>query len=53
MLNVAFPSIGTEPHASASGLQWVIDVYPLVLASLLLPEATADRLAADGSSGSG
>ena len=52
MLNVAFPSIGTEPHASASGLQWVIDVYPLVLAPLL-PEANADRLAADGPSGSG
>ena len=44
IVNVAIPSIRTELHASASELQWVIDVYTLVLASLLLlAGATADR----------
>jgi EmrB/QacA subfamily drug resistance transporter len=44
IVNVAIPSIRTELHASASELQWVIDVYTLVLASLLLLSgATADR----------
>ena len=36
IVNVAIPSIRTELHASASQLQWVIDVYTLVLASLLM-----------------
>ncbi|MDT5397100.1 MAG: hypothetical protein QOK33_331, partial [Mycobacterium sp.] len=27
IVNVAIPSIRTELHASASQLQWVIDVY--------------------------
>jgi hypothetical protein len=44
IVNVAIPSIRTELHGSASQLQWVIDVYTLVLASLLLLSgATADR----------
>src|SRR5271167_4751103 len=44
IVNVAIPSLRTELHASASQLQWVIDVYTLVLASLLLlAGATADR----------
>ncbi|MCW2687359.1 MAG: drug resistance transporter, EmrB/QacA subfamily [Mycobacterium sp.] len=44
IVNVAIPSIRTQLHASASQLQWVIDVYTLVLASLLLLSgATADR----------
>jgi EmrB/QacA subfamily drug resistance transporter len=44
IVNVAIPSIRTELHASTSELQWVIDVYTLVLASLLmLSGATADR----------
>jgi EmrB/QacA subfamily drug resistance transporter len=44
IVNVAIPSIRTELHASASQLQWVIDVYTLVLAALLLLSgATADR----------
>ena len=44
IVNVAIPSIRTELHASPSQLQWVIDVYTLVLASLLLLSgATADR----------
>ena len=45
IVNVAIPSIRTELGASASQLQWVIDIYTLVLASLLLLSgATADRL---------
>ncbi len=45
IVNVALPSIGREFHASVSGLQWTIDAYTLVLASLLmLSGSTADRL---------
>jgi EmrB/QacA subfamily drug resistance transporter len=45
IVNVALPSIGRELHASVSGLQWTIDAYTLVLASLLmLSGATADRI---------
>jgi MFS family permease len=45
IVNVALPSIGRQFHASVSGLQWTIDAYTLVLASLLmLSGATADRL---------
>src|ERR1044072_276368 len=36
IVNVALPSIGRELHASVSGLQWTIDAYALVLASLLM-----------------
>ena len=36
IVNVALPAIHRELHASVSGLQWVIDAYTLVLASLLL-----------------
>jgi EmrB/QacA subfamily drug resistance transporter len=44
-VNVALPSIGRELHSSLSGLQWVIDAYTLVLASLLmLSGSTADRI---------
>ena len=44
IVNVAIPSIRIELHASGSELQWVIDVYTLVLALLLLLSgATADR----------
>src|SRR4051812_8648357 len=44
IVNVAIPNIRAELHASASQLQWVIDIYTLVLASLLLLSgATADR----------
>src|SRR6202158_3096866 len=44
IVNVAIPAIRTELGASASQLQWVIDIYTLVLASLLLlAGATADR----------
>src|SRR3954452_11376141 len=45
IVNVAIPSIRTDLGASASQLQWVIDVYTLVLASLLLLSgATGDRV---------
>lgn len=44
IVNVAIPSIRTDLHASPSELQWVVDVYTLVLASLLmLSGATGDR----------
>src|SRR3984957_5339869 len=45
IVNVALPSIGRELHAPVSGLQWTIDAYLLVLASLLmLSGSTADRV---------
>jgi EmrB/QacA subfamily drug resistance transporter len=45
IVNVALPSIQRDLHASTSGLQWTIDAYTLVLASLLtLSGSTADRL---------
>ena len=45
IVNVALPSIGRDLHAGVSGLQWTIDAYTLVLASLLmLSGSTADRL---------
>jgi EmrB/QacA subfamily drug resistance transporter len=45
ILNVALPSMQKELHASVSGLQWTIDAYTLVLASLLmLSGSTADRI---------
>jgi EmrB/QacA subfamily drug resistance transporter len=45
IVNVALPAIRTSLHASLSGLQWTIDAYTLVLASLLmLAGSTADRV---------
>ncbi|MFF5024403.1 MFS transporter [Streptomyces collinus] len=45
VLNVALPSMQRELHAETSGLQWTIDAYTLVLASLLmLAGSTADRI---------
>jgi EmrB/QacA subfamily drug resistance transporter len=45
IVNVALPSIHRSFHASLSGLQWTIDAYTLVLASLLmLSGSTADRI---------
>ena len=45
VLNVALPSIQKDLHASVAGLQWTIDGYTLVLASLLmLAGSTADRI---------
>src|ERR1700733_8329942 len=45
IVNAALPSLRTDLHASVSGLQWTIDAYTLVLASLLiLSGSTADRI---------
>ena len=45
IVNIALPSIKTDLHASVSGLQWTLDAYTVVLASLLmLAGSTADRL---------
>ena len=45
IVNVALPSIRRDLNVSLSGLQWTIDAYILVLASLLmLSGSTADRL---------
>ncbi|WP_459961293.1 MFS transporter [Nocardia sp. IFM 10818] len=44
IVNVALPAIRTDLGASVSRLQWIVDVYTLTLASLLmLSGATADR----------
>ncbi|MEU9730389.1 MFS transporter [Streptomyces sp. NPDC048002] len=45
VLNVALPAMQQDLHASTAGLQWTIDSYTLVLASLLmLAGSTADRI---------
>jgi len=45
IVNVALPAIHRSFHASLSQLQWTIDAYTLVLASLLmLSGSTADRI---------
>ncbi|MGW4541477.1 MFS transporter [Streptomyces chartreusis] len=44
-LNVSLPAMQRDLGASTSGLQWTIDAYTLVLASLLmLAGSTADRI---------
>ena len=44
IVNVALPAIGHDLHARVDGLQWTVDAYTLVLASLLmLSGSTADR----------
>src|ERR1700689_5360540 len=45
IVNVALPSIGRELNTGVSGLQWTVDAYTLVLASLLmLSGSMGDRL---------
>ncbi|WP_349632152.1 MFS transporter [Acidithrix sp. C25] len=45
IINVALPSMGRDLRASVSGLQWTVDAYTLVLASLLmLSGSTGDRI---------
>ncbi|MCX5334240.1 MULTISPECIES: MFS transporter [unclassified Streptomyces] len=45
VLNVALPSMQHDLDTTTSGLQWTIDAYTLVLASLLmLAGSTADRI---------
>lgn len=44
VVNVALPSIGAGLHADVSGLQWIVDAYTVVMASLLLLAGSiADR----------
>ncbi|MEO8748851.1 MAG: MFS transporter [Allobranchiibius sp.] len=44
-VNLALPSISRDLHASFAQLQWVLDAYTLVLASLLmLSGSVADRI---------
>jgi EmrB/QacA subfamily drug resistance transporter len=43
-VNIALPSIGQELDAGVSGLQWTVDAYTVVLASLfMLSGSTGDR----------
>jgi EmrB/QacA subfamily drug resistance transporter len=45
IVNIALPAIQRSLHSTLSGLQWTVDAYTLVLASLLmLAGSTADRL---------
>jgi EmrB/QacA subfamily drug resistance transporter len=45
IINVALPSIGHDFSAPVSGLQWTVDAYLLVMASLLmLAGSTGDRV---------
>jgi EmrB/QacA subfamily drug resistance transporter len=45
IVNIALPALRTDLGASVSGLQWTVDAYTLVLASLLvLGGSTADRV---------
>jgi len=45
IINVALPSIGRDFHAAVSGLQWTVDAYLLVMASLLmLSGSVGDRV---------
>ncbi|KAA0023653.1 MFS transporter [Antrihabitans cavernicola] len=45
IVNLALPSIGRDFHASLTELQWTIDAYTLVLASLLmLAGSMGDRI---------
>jgi EmrB/QacA subfamily drug resistance transporter len=48
-LNVALPTLGRELHAGVSSLAWVVDIYVLCFAGLLLPAgALADRFGRKG-----
>jgi len=45
IINVALPAIGRSFHAQVSGLQWTVDAYLLVIASLLmLSGSVGDRV---------
>ncbi len=43
VVNVALPDIRTDLNASLSSLQWVVDAYSLMLASILLTAGLARR----------
>jgi EmrB/QacA subfamily drug resistance transporter len=45
IVNVALPAIQRDLHATVSGLQWILDAYTLVVASLLmLAGSVSDRV---------
>lgn len=45
IVNVALPTIGSGLHVGTRGLEWAVDAYTLVLASMLITSgALADRL---------
>jgi EmrB/QacA subfamily drug resistance transporter len=45
IVNVALPAIQRDLHATLSGLQWIVDAYTLVVASLLMISgAISDRV---------
>ena len=45
IVNVALPAIQRDLHASVAGLQWIMDAYTLVVASLLmLSGSVSDRV---------
>jgi EmrB/QacA subfamily drug resistance transporter len=45
VVNIALPAIGRDLDAGVAGLQWTVDAFTVVLASLLmLAGSTADRL---------
>ena len=47
VVNLALPSIAAELHVGLAGLQWIVDGYALVFASLLLSAGSlGDRLGA-------
>jgi len=49
IVNVALPTLVRELHASTSTLQWIVDAYTLVFASLLLAAGSlSDRLGRKG-----
>ncbi|MBV9412172.1 MAG: MFS transporter [Acidimicrobiia bacterium] len=49
ILNVALPTIQRDLHTSASGLQWIVDVYTLIYASVLLTTGSlGDRFGRKG-----
>jgi EmrB/QacA subfamily drug resistance transporter len=44
-LNVALPTLGRQLHAGITSLQWIVDIYVLCFAGLLLPAgALGDRI---------
>ena len=48
-LNVALPTLGKQLHASTSTLSWIVDLYALLFAGLLLPAgAIGDRFGRKG-----
>jgi MFS transporter, DHA2 family, methylenomycin A resistance protein len=49
VVSVALPGVGAGLHADAAGLEWVVDAYTLVYATLLIPVGSlGDRLGRKG-----